>query len=132
MDDATGRIVAASAAARSALTDIRGELVAARAELDVALRQPLLSPEERKALQEAAERGDMGREMRGFADDVGRGEADWESFLRGDDDRGALLAGFVQRSEIEHGERLGAAFADAPAPSDVDDPRPPRGGPQAP
>lgn len=110
---------------RRASAELTEALAAGRAELDELRRGPLVDADDRRALQEAAERGAMGREMQDFADEVRRGRADWEQMLRGQGEHGSLRDAMVQRAQDERGEELAQAFADSPAPRDVDDPRGP-------
>lgn len=123
------RVAEEIAAARSGLRDAVSE---ARAELEALRRQPLFTDEERRLLQETAQRGEMGPQMREFSEEVRRGNADWESFVRGrDQSNRGLLEGFIQRSEDLHSEEAAEAFAAAPPPEDVEDPRIPGQGPTA-
>jgi hypothetical protein len=114
--------------ARATFAELRTEIAAARAEVAAAQRSPLFTEEEKRELQEVARSGAMGREMEEFAEDVRRGEADWETFIRGQDDRERLLGRFVDQAQDRFGEAAAAAFAESDAPSDVDDPRPGTGG----
>lgn len=111
--------------ARAVSAELRTQLAAMRAELDAARAQPILSQEDKEQLQDAARDGRMGDEMREFAEDVRRGRADWESFVRGEDEHASLLAELIRRGEEEDGERLAQAMAESDPPPDVDDPRPP-------
>lgn len=117
------RLRAAEADIAASRIQLRAALTAARAELEELARRPLLDEQERRDLQEAAQRGDLGREMQEVADDVRRGAADWDQVLRGGGGHRHALESFVQRAQDEHGERLARAFAEAPAPDDVEDPR---------
>ncbi|WP_345267362.1 hypothetical protein [Nocardioides nanhaiensis] len=119
------------AAARSGLRDA---VSAARAELEALRRQPVFTEEEKRLLQETAQRGEMGPQMREFSEEVRRGNADWESFIRDrdrDPESRGLLEGFIQRSEDLHAEEAAEAFAATPPPEDVEDPRIPGQGPTA-
>ncbi|PUA79769.1 hypothetical protein [Nocardioides currus] len=108
---------------RLGYAELHAELAMARAELDAARAQPMFTQEEKEQLQEVARSGAMGRDMQEFAEDVRRGDADWESFIRGQDGRTALLEGFVDTAQEEFGEEAEAAFAESEAPDDVEDPR---------
>lgn len=109
----------------AARAELRQVLAEGRAELEAARAEPLLSTEEQRELQAAAERGEMGERMRGFAREVDRGEADWESFVRGRDGRRQLLEELVQRAVDDRGEELVRLAAESGPPDDVDvdDPR---------
>ena len=61
-----------------------------------------------------------------LAEDIDRGEADWERFLRGHDGRRELLEQMVEAAQDRFGEEARQAFADSESPSDVEDPRPGR------
>lgn len=117
------RLRAAEAEIAASRVQLRAALTAGRAELEELARRPLLDEQERRDLQEAAGRGDLGREMQEVADDVRRGATDWEQVLRGGGGYRRALESFVERAQDEHGERLATAFAQAPAPDDVEDPR---------
>jgi predicted phage gp36 major capsid-like protein len=117
-------LAAASAAVRAAHQAMREVLAEARAELDEAMREPLLTEDERRQVQELAERGSLGPEMQKVAEQVTDGEADWEQVLRDRD--GAFagpLAAFTDRASREHGPRLERAFAESDPPPGTDDPR---------
>lgn len=116
--------------ARAVFAELRGEIAMARAEVTAAAQTPLLTEEEKRDLQEVARSGQMGREMEEFAEDVRRGDADWESFLSGRDGRDRLLGGFVDQAQDRFGEQAAEAFAASEAPDDVDDPRPAASGPR--
>ncbi len=118
--------------ARATFAELRTEIAAARAEVAAAQRVPLFTEEEKRDLQEVARSGAMGREMEEFAEDVRRGDADWESFVRGQDGRDRLLGGFVDRAQDRFGEEAATAFAESEPPPDVEDPRPATGRPPGP
>lgn len=124
MSDAIRR---AAQESRAGYAELRGEIAMAREEIEAAQARPMFSEEEKHQLQEVAQRGDMGREMKEFAEDVRRGEADWESFIRGRDGRTALLEDFLTTAQEEFGDEAEAAMAASEAPDDVEDPRPGRG-----
>lgn len=115
--------------ARAVFAELRDEIAIARAEVTAAAQAPILTEEEKRELQEVARSGAMGRDMEEFAEDVRRGDADWESFLRGRDGRDRLLGGLVDRAQDRFGEQAAEAFAASEAPDDVDDPRPASGTP---
>ena len=107
----------ASAEVRTQRGEMRESLAQARAELDAARSEPLLEPGERDDLQQAAREGRLGEDMAEFADDVERGEADWETFLRGES-RPQLLHAFVERTVEEHGDELVSAAAEMGPPEE--------------
>lgn len=117
---------AAARESRATYADLREEIAVARVEVDAARRVPLFTEEEKRQLQEAARSGAMGRRMEEFAEDVRRGDADWESFIRGEDGNRVLREDFVSTAQEEFGGDARAAFAESEAPEDVDDPRPGR------
>lgn len=113
---------AAAAQSRATYAELREELSLARAEVDAAARAPLFTDEEKRQLQEVARSGAMGPQMEEFAQDVRRGDADWESFIRGTDGRRTLLESFVSTAEVEFAEEARQAFDDL-----RDEPDPPDG-----
>ena len=117
---------AAAAESRAIYTGLSEQLAFARAELEAEIREPLFTEDEKRQLQEVAKSGAMGREMDEFADDVRRGDADWESFIRRQDGREQLLEGFIERAQEEHEDEARAAMDEAEFPDDVEDPRPGR------
>lgn len=124
MSDAVRR---AGQASRAGYADLRTEIAMARAEVDAAQAQPLFSEEEKRQLQEVAQSGAMGQQMREFAEDVRRGRADWETFIRGRDGRTELLHDFLTTAHLTFGEEAEAAMAASDPPDGVEDPRPGRG-----
>jgi hypothetical protein len=110
--------------ARAVFEELRTEISLARAEVTAAMQTPLLTDEEKRELTEVARSGEMGRDMEEFAEEVRRGDADWESFVRGRDGRERLLGTFVDRAQDRFGEQAAEAFAASEAPDDVEDPRP--------
>lgn len=113
-------VAAAAAHARAVFAELRQEVAVARAEVDAASRQPLLTKEEREQVQEVARDGAMGREMQDFAREVDRGGADWEDFLRGRDGRRDLLESFTRRAVEDVSDEALRAAAEA-RPDDADD-----------
>lgn len=124
MSDAIRR---AAQESRAGYAELRSEISAARAEVDVARAQPMFSAEEKGQLQDVAQSGAMGRQMQEFAEDVRRGDGDWESFIRGQDGRTDLLEGFLTAAQDEFATEAEASMAASEAPEDVEDPRPGRG-----
>jgi hypothetical protein len=103
---------------------LRADIAAAREELAAARSRPLLTEEEKRELTEIAARGDMGREMQEFAQEVDEGRADWESFVRRTDGRSELFQDFVRRSEERFEDEVEEALVTSEPPPDVADPRP--------
>ena len=112
--------------ARAVFAELRQGIAVARAELEAASREPLFTEEEKRQLQEVANSGAMGSRMEEFAEDVRRGEADWESFIRRQDGRDELLEGFMEKAQDEFADDAQAAMDAAQFPDDVEDPRPGR------
>jgi len=117
MADPAGRAAIATARAR-----LRADLAQARERLEADRRKPLLTAEEKRELTEIAARGDMGRDMQGFAREVERGDADWESFVRRTDGRSELFREFVHRTEARFADELEEALINSEPPEDDDDP----------
>lgn len=98
----------------AALEAARGELAAGRAELAEAVHalhsQPLLSDEERKALEEQAESGALGDDMRTLVRKIRGGEDTWEAVFAGESPHGALLQTHLTTVLEEHAEDIQLAF----------------------
>ena len=118
------RIRMAAADLRSAFAELRADLAVERAALDAAMAEPILSEQEKRELQETAQRGDMGPEMREFAEEVRRGNADWEDFVRGRDEHSGLLEELVTTAQERFGDEAVQAMEDFEPPEDEPDPRP--------
>jgi uncharacterized protein HemY len=103
--------------------EILAELAKARAEFDVAqadLRshldtmraQPLLTDEERTALEELAEKGALDDDMTALVTKVKDGEDTWDAVLSGESPHGALLQEALSRLVAEHELDIAEAWED--------------------
>lgn len=100
-------ILAAIAGARQDLTDSLADLRATVDQLDA---RPLLTEEEKAALEEQAESGDLGEDMRTLVATIKAGEDTWEQVFSGESPHAALLQGHLTRMFEEHQEDLALAF----------------------
>lgn len=103
--------------------EILAELAKARAELDVAQAdlqshleemraKPLLSEEERTALEEMAEKGELDDDMTALVGKVKDGEVSWEAVFSGESPHGALLRDTLSRLVAEHELDIAEAWED--------------------
>jgi len=100
-------ILAAIAGAREDLTTGLADLQATVDELN---SRPLLTDEERKALEEQAESGELGEDMRTLVGKIKDGEDTWEQVFSGESPHGSLLQGHLTRMFEEHKEDIALAF----------------------
>ena len=100
-------ILAAIAGAREELTTGLADLQATVEELN---SRPLLTDEEKKALEEQAESGELGEDMRTLVGKIKDGEDTWEQVFSGESPHGSLLQGHLTRMFEEHKEDIALAF----------------------
>ena len=100
-------ILAAIGAAREDLTSSLADLTAAVEELE---KRPLLTDEEKQALEEQAESGELGEDMQALLEKIRSGEDSWEQVFSGQSPNGALLQGHLTRMVDEHQEDIALAF----------------------
>ncbi len=100
-------ILAAIAGAREDLTTGLADLQATVEELN---SRPLLTDEEKKALEEQAESGELGEDMRALVGKIKDGEDTWEQVFSGESPHGSLLQGHLTRMFEEHKEDIALAF----------------------
>ena len=100
-------ILAAIESAREELTVTMADLQATIAKLDA---QPLLSEEEREKLEEQAESGELGDDMKELVAKIKGGEDTWEQVFSGQSPNGALLTGHLTKMWEENGEDIQLAF----------------------
>lgn len=100
-------ILAAIAGAREDLTTGLADLQATVDELNA---RPLLTEEEKKALEEQAESGELGEDMRTLVGKIKDGEDTWEQVFSGESPHGSLLQGHLTRMFEEHKEDIALAF----------------------
>jgi hypothetical protein len=109
MDDprSQAEILAAISAAREDLTASLADL---RATVDQMNARPLLTDEEREALEEQAASGELGDDMRTLVEKIRGGEDTWENVFSGESPNGALLQGHLTKMFEEHQDDLALAF----------------------
>lgn len=100
-------ILAAIAGAREDLTASLADL---QASVDQLNARPLLTEEERSALEEQAESGELGEDMATLVGKIKDGEDTWERVFSGESPHGALLQGHLTRMFEEHQEDIALAF----------------------
>ena len=100
-------ILAAISAAREDLTSSLADLTATVEQLG---KQPLLTDEEKQALEEQAESGELGEDMQTLVEKIRSGEDSWEQVFSGQSPNGALLQGHLTRMVDEHQEDIALAF----------------------
>lgn len=100
-------ILAAISAARE---DLTSSLVDLRATVDQLNARPLLTDEEKHALEEQASSGELGDDMRTLVEKIRGGEDTWERVFSGESPHGALLRGHLARMVDEHQDDIALAF----------------------
>lgn len=101
------QILASIAGAREDLTASLADL---RATVDQLNARPLLTDEEKQALEEQAESGELGEDMATLVEKIKGGEDTWEQVFSGESPHGALLQGHLTRMFEEHKEDIALAF----------------------
>jgi hypothetical protein len=109
MDDprSQAEILAAISAAREDLTASLADL---KATVDQMNARPLLSDEEKEALEEQAASGELGDDMLSLVEKIRGGEDTWENVFSGESPNGALLQGHLTMMVEEHKDDLALAF----------------------
>ncbi|MEN3612256.1 hypothetical protein [Plantactinospora sp. ZYX-F-223] len=87
---------------RAATAELREAMESALQEMLRFQRENRPTEEERRALQEAALRGDLGDDMRTLARLVEAGEEDWDRIYSGESPNAGLLRGHLDRMVAEH------------------------------
>lgn len=100
-------ILAAIAEAREDLTTSLADLKATVDELNA---RPLLTDEEKTALEEQAESGELGEDMVTLVGRIKEGDDTWERVFSGESPNGALLQGHLTKMFEEHKEDIALAF----------------------
>lgn len=100
-------VLAAISAAREDLTSSLADLTATVEELE---KGPLLTDEEKQALEGQAESGELGEDMQTLVEKIRSGEDSWEQVFSGRSPNGALLRGHLTRMVEEHQEDIALAF----------------------
>jgi hypothetical protein len=109
MDDSRSQaeILAAISAAREDLTSSLADL---RSTVDQLTARPLLTDEEKRALEEQAGSGELGEDMKTLVEKIRGGEDTWEQVFSGASPNGALLQGHLTRMVEEHHDDIALAF----------------------
>ncbi|MCW2739117.1 hypothetical protein [Nocardioides sp.] len=98
----------------AAIAGAREELDASLADLKATVDQlnarPLLTEEEKTALEEQAESGELGEDMQELVGRIKGGEDTWERVFSGESPHGSLLQGHLTRMFEEHKEDIALAF----------------------
>ncbi len=100
-------ILASIAEAREDLTASLADLRATVDQLDA---RPLLTDEERSALEEQAESGELGEDMQTLVGRIKAGEDSWEQVFSGESPNGVLLQGHLTKMFEEHQDDIALAF----------------------
>ncbi|WP_439937309.1 hypothetical protein ACS3YM_15425 [Nocardia sp. N13] len=100
-------ILAAIDEAREGLTASLADL---RATVDRMNARPLLTDEEKAALEEQAESGELGEDMKTLVGRIKGGEATWEQVFSGESPHATLLQSHLSRMVEEHQDDLALAF----------------------
>jgi hypothetical protein len=98
----------------AAISEAREDLTASLADLQATVDQlnarPLLTDEEKQALEEQAESGELGDDMKTLVEKIRGGEDTWEQVFSGQSPNGALLQGHLSRIVEEHQDDIALAF----------------------
>jgi len=98
----------------AAISEAREDLTASLADLQATVDQlnarPLLTDEEKQALEEQAESGELGDDMKTLVEKIRGGEDTWEQVFSGRSSHGALLQGHLSRMVEEHQDDIALAF----------------------
>ncbi|PKH37762.1 hypothetical protein SAMN05192575_101803 [Nocardioides alpinus] len=100
-------ILAAISEAREDLTATLSDL---RATVDEMNARPVLTDEEKRALEEQAESGELGEDMKSLVEKITAGEDTWERVFAGESPHSHLLQGHLTKMFEEHQEDLALAF----------------------
>ena len=110
----TGEEVRSQAEILADIAEAREDLTASLADLRATVDQlnarPLLTEEERKALEEQAESGELGEDMKTLVGKIKDGEDTWEQVFAGESPNSSLLQGHLTRMFEEHKEDIALAF----------------------
>jgi hypothetical protein len=98
----------------AAISEAREDLTASLADLQATVDQlnarPLLTDEEKQALEEQAESGELGEDMQTLGEKIRGGEDTWEQVFSGESPNAALLQGHLTRMVEEHQDDIALAF----------------------
>ena len=109
MDDPRSQeeILAAISEARE---DLSTSLADLKETVDAMNARPLLTPEEKEALEAQASSGELGEDMKTLVEKIRDGEDSWEQVFSGDSPNATLLQGHLNRMVEEHKEDIALAF----------------------
>ena len=98
----------------AAISEAREDLSTSLADLQQTVEamnaRPLLTPEEKEALEEQAASGELGDDMKTLVEKIRGGEDTWEQVFSGDSPNAGLLRGHLDRMVEEHQEDIALAF----------------------
>lgn len=98
----------------ASIAEAREDLTASLADLTATVEamnaRPLLTDEEKKALEEQAESGELGEDMATLVGKIKDGEDSWEQVFAGESPNAALLQGHLTQMFEEHKDDLALAF----------------------
>lgn len=98
----------------ASIAEAREDLTASLADLQATVDQlnarPLLTDEERTALEEQAESGELGEDMKTLVGRIKEGDDTWEQVFSGESPNGSLLQGHLTKMFEEHKEDIALAF----------------------
>jgi hypothetical protein len=98
----------------AAISEAREDLSAGLADLQATVDQlnarPLLTDEEKQALEEQGASGELGDDMRTLVEKIRAGEDSWEQVFSGESPHATLLQGHLTRMFEEHQDDLALAF----------------------
>ena len=100
-------ILAAISEAREELTT---SLVDLRETVEAMNARPLLTPEEKEALEAQAASGELGEDMKTLVEKIQGGEDTWEQVFSGESPNATLLQGHLTCLVEEHQDDLAIAF----------------------
>ena len=90
----------------AAISEAREDLSTSLADLKETVEamnaRPLLTPEEKEALEAQASSGELGEDMKTLVEKIRGGEDTWEQVFSGESPHGALLQGHLTRMVEEH------------------------------
>jgi thioesterase domain-containing protein len=98
------------AAISEAREDLTASLADLRATVDQLNARPLLTDEEREALEAQAEAGELGEEMKTLVGKIKAGEDTWEQVFAGESTHSPLLRGHLTALVEEHQDDIALAF----------------------
>ena len=109
MDDPRSQeeILAAISEARE---DLSTSLADLKETVDAMNARPLLTPEEKEALEAQASSGELGEDMKTLVEKIRGGEDTWEQVFSGESPNATLLQGHLTRMVEEHKEDIALAF----------------------